>query len=185
MKVMAEAFSNAGVPVFLCDVKGDVSELAMPGEALLPGTETSSEFLFSEDGSRSVIIGPKGVTWDYDENGVAVFTEDCEQKMAENQGYLWEQGRTAISASLDRTMTRWQPLRRIKATDIQRSMTKISDYLLQNVPVMVFSATQEEFDQKYAEIQAELKNMGYDEVNAYFEEAWEKAKAEYAELMGK
>lgn len=50
---------------------------------------------------------------------------------------------------------------------------------------MVFSATQEEFDQKYAEIQAELKNMGYDEVNAYFEEAWEKAKAEYAELMGK
>ena len=92
MKVMAEAFSNAGVPVFLCDVKGDVSELAMPGEALLPSTETSSEFLFSEDGSRSVIIGPKGVTWDYDENGVAVFTEDCEQKMAENQGYLWEQG---------------------------------------------------------------------------------------------
>lgn len=64
-------------------------------------------------------------------------------------------------------------------------MTKISDYLLQNVPVMVFSVTQEEFDQKYAEIQAELKNMGYDEVNAYFEEAWEKAKAEYAELMGK
>lgn len=31
MKVMAEAFSDAGVPVFLCDVKGDVSGLAMPG----------------------------------------------------------------------------------------------------------------------------------------------------------
>ena len=31
MKVMAEAFSDAGVPVFLCDVKGDVSGLAMQG----------------------------------------------------------------------------------------------------------------------------------------------------------
>lgn len=31
MKVMAEAFSGAGVPVFLCDVKGDVSGIAMPG----------------------------------------------------------------------------------------------------------------------------------------------------------
>jgi len=31
MKVMAESFSDAGVPVFLCDVKGDVSGLAQPG----------------------------------------------------------------------------------------------------------------------------------------------------------
>jgi DNA helicase HerA-like ATPase len=32
MKVMAESFSDAGVPVFVCDVKGDVSGLAEPGE---------------------------------------------------------------------------------------------------------------------------------------------------------
>ena len=32
MKVMAESFSDAGVPVFPCDVKGDVSGLASPGE---------------------------------------------------------------------------------------------------------------------------------------------------------
>ena len=32
MKTMAESFSDAGVPVFLCDVKGDVSGLAAPGE---------------------------------------------------------------------------------------------------------------------------------------------------------
>ncbi len=32
MKTMAESFADAGVPVFLCDVKGDVSGLAMPGE---------------------------------------------------------------------------------------------------------------------------------------------------------
>ena len=31
MKVMAESFSDAGVPVFLCDIKGDVSGLATPG----------------------------------------------------------------------------------------------------------------------------------------------------------
>lgn len=31
MKAMAESFSDAGVPVFLCDVKGDVSGLAAPG----------------------------------------------------------------------------------------------------------------------------------------------------------
>ena len=31
MKVMAESFSDAGVPVFLCDIKGDVSGLCMPG----------------------------------------------------------------------------------------------------------------------------------------------------------
>ncbi|MBQ9349156.1 MAG: DUF853 family protein, partial [Oscillibacter sp.] len=31
MKVLAEDFSDAGVPVFLCDMKGDVSGLAVPG----------------------------------------------------------------------------------------------------------------------------------------------------------
>ncbi len=33
MKAMAESFSDAGVPVFLCDVKGDVSGLAQAGTA--------------------------------------------------------------------------------------------------------------------------------------------------------
>lgn len=31
MKVMAESFSDAGVPVFLCDIKGDISGLAQAG----------------------------------------------------------------------------------------------------------------------------------------------------------
>ncbi|WP_323035285.1 helicase HerA-like domain-containing protein [Pararhodobacter sp.] len=31
MQIMAEAFSNAGVPVFLTDIKGDVGGMAMPG----------------------------------------------------------------------------------------------------------------------------------------------------------
>ena len=33
MKAMAESFSDAGVPVFLCDVKGDVSGIAQTGIA--------------------------------------------------------------------------------------------------------------------------------------------------------
>ena len=32
LKVMAERFSNAGVPVFLADVKGDLAGMCMPGE---------------------------------------------------------------------------------------------------------------------------------------------------------
>lgn len=31
MKVLAESFSDGGVPVFLCDIKGDISGLAQPG----------------------------------------------------------------------------------------------------------------------------------------------------------
>ena len=70
-------------------------------------------------------------------------------------------------------------------TNIQRSVTKISDYLQQAVPAMVFSQTREEYDQKFAEIQAELKNMGYDEVTAYYKDAWETAKTNYDALTGK
>lgn len=32
VKVMAESFSNAGIPVFLADVKGDIAGTALPGE---------------------------------------------------------------------------------------------------------------------------------------------------------
>ena len=32
LKVMAESFSSAGVPVFLADVKGDIAGTCLPGE---------------------------------------------------------------------------------------------------------------------------------------------------------
>ena len=32
LKVMAESFSDAGVPVFLSDIKGDLSGMCKPGE---------------------------------------------------------------------------------------------------------------------------------------------------------
>ena len=50
---------------------------------------------------------------------------------------------------------------------------------------MVFSATSEEYEEKFSQIQAELKNMGYDEVSAYFEDAWNHAISNYKELTGK
>ena len=33
LKVMAESFSSMGVPVFLADIKGDLSGTCMPGES--------------------------------------------------------------------------------------------------------------------------------------------------------
>ena len=32
LQILAEGFSNAGVPVFCADIKGDLSGIAMPGE---------------------------------------------------------------------------------------------------------------------------------------------------------
>ena len=70
-------------------------------------------------------------------------------------------------------------------TSISRSKTQIEDYLIQAVPEMVLSADQTEYDDKFTEIQAQLKSLGYDEVTAYYSDAWQKAIAEYNTLMGK
>ena len=44
MKAMAESFSDAGVPVFLCDVKGDVSGIATAGVASEPMDKRIDKF---------------------------------------------------------------------------------------------------------------------------------------------
>lgn len=212
-------------------------------EAKMKGIMRLFNFLFSEDGARSIMNGPKGVTWDYDENGVAVFTEDCKQKLQENPDYLLEQGANrylgiigqdydalAISEAnegnyIDLRLSKEYVEEHMSAadkdycefygvdipleagtkrenqsticegyinlmpaqnpTDIERSKTKIIDYLQQAVPAMVFSETREEYDQKFAEIQSELKAMGYDEVTEYFENAWNDAIANYNKLTAK
>lgn len=212
-------------------------------ETKMRGIARLFNFLFSEDGARTVMNGPKGVTWDYDENGVAVFTEDCKQKLAENPNYLLEQGAKCylgiigqdydalaiseantgkyidlclnnefvqqnlnqaeleycefygVEVPLEVATTRKNQstihegyLNLMPAenpTNIQRSVTQISDYLTQAVPAMVFSETEEEYQQKYSEIQNELKNMGYDEVTEYFENAWNEAIAKYDSLIAK
>ena len=49
LKVLAESFSEMGVPVFLADIKGDVSGMCLPGEdsgskpVLASGTFTARE----------------------------------------------------------------------------------------------------------------------------------------------
>lgn len=69
-------------------------------------------------------------------------------------------------------------------TNISRIMTQVEDYMKQEVPVMVMSATQEEYEAKFAEIQTGLSDLGYDDVMAYYKEAWAKAIRLYDDLTG-
>ena len=71
MKTLAEGLSDAGVPVFLCDIKGDVSGMCVPGE---PGSfvEKSVASLHIEDWSYDSYPVQ---FWDvFARNGIAVRT---------------------------------------------------------------------------------------------------------------
>ncbi|MCR4922815.1 MAG: DUF853 domain-containing protein [Lachnospiraceae bacterium] len=50
LKVMAESFSDAGVPVFLADIKGDLSGMCIPGTETESLKERIDEFGLREDG---------------------------------------------------------------------------------------------------------------------------------------
>ena len=50
LKVMAEAFSDCGVPVFLADVKGDLAGMCMPGSGTQDMVERIERFGLQEDG---------------------------------------------------------------------------------------------------------------------------------------
>lgn len=62
LKVMAEAFSKAGVPVFMADVKGDVTGMAAPGE-LTDFIEKRMEF-FGIDRDTFTFEGVPMRVWD-------------------------------------------------------------------------------------------------------------------------
>ena len=47
LQVLAEGFSDAGVPVFCADIKGDLAGLAMPGEPKPPLVERAKAIGFS------------------------------------------------------------------------------------------------------------------------------------------
>src|SRR5882724_11875221 len=49
LQVMAEGFSDAGVPVFCADVKGDLAGLAMTGEAKDVFTKRAADIGFTAD----------------------------------------------------------------------------------------------------------------------------------------
>ena len=68
LKVMAESFSDAGVPVFLSDIKGDLSGMCKPGEEKENITKRVSELGMEEDFSFKAyptvfwdIFGKKGL----------------------------------------------------------------------------------------------------------------------------
>ena len=70
MKVMAESFSDAGVPVFLCDVKGDVAGLCAPGVSSEGMEKRIDKFGLRE---RFAYRGYPTTFWDiYQEGGHAV-----------------------------------------------------------------------------------------------------------------
>lgn len=70
MKVMAESFSDAGVPVFLCDVKGDVAGICAPGQSS-EGMEKRIDKFGLRD--RFAYQGYPTTFWDvYQEGGHAV-----------------------------------------------------------------------------------------------------------------
>ena len=50
LKVLAESFSNAGVPVFLADVKGDLAGMCRPGEDNTNMQQRIADFKLNECG---------------------------------------------------------------------------------------------------------------------------------------
>lgn len=50
------------------------------------------DFIYSEDGVRSILSGPEGIVWEYDENGVANFTDEALAAMEADSNYLNSQG---------------------------------------------------------------------------------------------
>ena len=70
MKVMAESFSDAGVPVFLCDVKGDVAGICAPGQSSEGMEKRIDKFGLRE---RFAYRGYPTTFWDiYQQGGHAV-----------------------------------------------------------------------------------------------------------------
>ncbi|HHV11872.1 MAG TPA: hypothetical protein GXX75_16480 [Clostridiales bacterium] len=68
-------------------------------------------------------------------------------------------------------------------TDISRSTTSIEAYMEQQLPGLIMSKNQEEYDVKLAEIREKLKSMDYDTTNAYYREAFKNAVVTYDKLM--
>lgn len=61
-------------------------------ETKLKGIMRLLDFLYSEDGSRVIMNGVEGVTWEKAEDGTAQFTQEAITAMASDPGYLASQG---------------------------------------------------------------------------------------------
>ena len=62
MKVMAESFSDAGVPVFLCDVKGDVAGICAPGQSSEGMEKRIDKFGLRERFATGAAPPPSGIS---------------------------------------------------------------------------------------------------------------------------
>ena len=72
-RVLAEAFSDMGVPVFMADVKGDIAGMAAPGEDSANMRERISRFGLAEAGFS--YQGYPVTLWDiYGQNGIPLRT---------------------------------------------------------------------------------------------------------------
>ena len=83
MKVMAESFSDAGVPVFLCDVKGDVAGICAPGQSS-EGMEKRIDKFGLRD--RFVYQGYPTTFWDvYQDAADKLFSEQLPRRPGHRQ----------------------------------------------------------------------------------------------------
>ena len=63
MKVLAEGFAQAGVPVFMADVKGDVTGMAQPGDDTEKVRERAAALGADRLGASGLRRAPVGYAW--------------------------------------------------------------------------------------------------------------------------
>lgn len=194
-------------------------------------------FIYSEDGARTMLNGPEGTTWTKDDNGNAVFTEETMAAVLEDSSYLTNFGADYYLGLMgidydayDSTGERYIDLRLNKdyiqqtlkdyereycehygveipldvfvnrenqstqhisismlyptevPTNISRIKTKVEDYMLKELPVLILSENQEAYDANLAEMREELTAMDYETARDYYKEVFENAVASYNEL---
>lgn len=66
-------------------------------------------------------------------------------------------------------------------TEISRAVTKIENYLMQEIPNLIQSPDDAAFQEKLASMREELKNMEYDTVRDFYKTAFEEAVVKYEE----
>lgn len=194
-------------------------------------------FIYSEDGARTMLNGPEGTTWTKDDNGNAVFTEETMAAVLEDSSYLTNFGADYYLGLMgidydayDSTGERYIDLRLNKdyiqqtlkdyereycehygveipldvfvnrenqstqhisismlyptevPTNISRIKTKVEDYMLKELPVLILSENQEAYDANLAEMREELTAMDYETARDYYKEVFENAVVSYNEL---
>lgn len=196
-------------------------------------------WLYSEEGSRTIMIGPKDVTWTIGEDGIAKFTDEAIEGLANSVNNSYEDANNMYKyinivgrdyGALDSTghpldlrnepdyvkqsltqgekeyceyfgvdvpaevmgmrenyTVRNRGIESLTPTDvptnISRIATEVTNYMMQELPKLVMEcATEDDFNAKVAEMRDAIKAMGYDEVAAYYSDAFDFAVTEYNKI---